>query len=161
MKEYRVIVNGEEYLVEIEETTIKPVSSNKGPISKKNEEKILTQKSIVNIKEKFKNDDNKDAKYIKNSNENKENKENRENKVKEEVGSNSNELEIITAPIPGTIFTISVKEGDQVLNGDVLLILEAMKMENEILATKNGVIREIKVKQGASVNVGDILVTIE
>lgn len=158
MKEYRVIVNGEEYLVEIEETTIKPVSSNKGPISKKNEEKILTQKSIVNIKEKFKNDDNKDAKYIKNSNEN---KENRENKVKEEVGSNSNELEIITAPIPGTIFTISVKEGDQVINGDVLLILEAMKMENEIVATKNGVIREIKVKQGASVNVGDILVTIE
>lgn len=134
MKEYRVIVNGEEYLVEIEEKTIKSISSPKGPVSKKNEEKVLVQKDIVKT----------------------------EKKVVESSNSGlSSGLEIVTAPIPGTIFTIAVKEGDKVLKGDVLLVLEAMKMENEIIAPKNGIIIEIKTKQGASVNVGDTLIVIE
>lgn len=143
MKEYRIIVNGEKYLVEIEETTVKPGFSPKGPISKKNEDKILVQKNIGSGEEKLKN------------------KENKSNKVKEDKESSSEGLEIVTAPIPGTIFTIAVKVGDKVSEGDVLLILEAMKMENEIIAPKSGIIIEIKTKQGASVNVGDTLIIIE
>jgi biotin carboxyl carrier protein len=69
--------------------------------------------------------------------------------------------EEVTAPLPGKILSIKVKLGDQVKEADVLLILEAMKMENEILAPKAGVIKEIKVAADQSVDVGAPMVTIE
>jgi len=69
--------------------------------------------------------------------------------------------EEVTAPLPGKILSIKVKPGDQVKEADVLLILEAMKMENEILAPKAGVIKEIKVEADQSVDVGTPMVTIE
>lgn len=71
--------------------------------------------------------------------------------VRDEVGS-------ISAPMPGTILRVAVAGGDSVKKGDTLLILEAMKMENEILAPHDGTIAEVKVAQGASVNAGDLLV---
>jgi len=64
----------------------------------------------------------------------------------------------ISAPMPGTILRVAVASGDAVKQGDTLLILEAMKMENEILAPHDGTISEVKVAQGASVNAGDLLV---
>ena len=64
------------------------------------------------------------------------------------------------APIPGTILDIKVNPGDQVKRGDILLILEAMKMENEILAPQDGTIASVNVSKGASVNSGDLLVSI-
>jgi biotin carboxyl carrier protein len=62
--------------------------------------------------------------------------------------------------MPGTILDIKVKQGDTVEAGQVVLILEAMKMENEILAPSAGVVDTIQVSKGASVNAGDILLSI-
>jgi len=58
---------------------------------------------------------------------------------------------IVTAPLPGTIFKINVKEGDEIQAGDVLLIMEAMKMENNIMAEKSGTIKSINIKEGDTV----------
>ena len=66
----------------------------------------------------------------------------------------------ITAPMPGTILDILVNTGDQVKKGDILLILEAMKMENEIVSPQDGVIASVNTSKGASVNSGDLLVSI-
>lgn len=67
---------------------------------------------------------------------------------------------LIKAPLPGTILEMKVKEGDAVKQGDILLIMEAMKMENNIKADHEGKITSIKVKQGDSVLEGDVLVEI-
>ena len=69
--------------------------------------------------------------------------------------------EVVEAPMPGTILSIDVNEGDMVKSGQVLVILEAMKMENEILAPRDGKVANIGVTKGASVNTGDKLVVIE
>lgn len=66
----------------------------------------------------------------------------------------------IKAPMPGTILDIKVNEGQEVKSGEVLVILEAMKMENELVALKDGVVQSINVSKGASVNSGDVLITI-
>lgn len=66
----------------------------------------------------------------------------------------------IKAPLPGTILQISVKEGDLVKSGDKLLVMEAMKMENNITADKEGKVTAVKVKEGDSVLEGDVLVEI-
>ncbi|WP_432663318.1 biotin/lipoyl-containing protein [Wukongibacter baidiensis] len=66
----------------------------------------------------------------------------------------------ITAPMPGTVLDIKVNVGDTVSNGDVLLILEAMKMENEIMAPAGGKIVSVNATKGASVNAGDVLIVI-
>lgn len=70
-------------------------------------------------------------------------------------------LSKVDAPLPGTIFKVLVKEGDAVKKGQAILILEAMKMENNILAEKDGVINKIHIAEGDSVLQGDILVEIE
>lgn len=69
--------------------------------------------------------------------------------------------EVIEAPMPGNIWKIEVKEGDKVKAGDILLILEAMKMENEILAPRDGIVASINTTQGATVNTGDKLVVLD
>lgn len=66
----------------------------------------------------------------------------------------------VTAPMAGKIISIKVKRGEQVKAGQVLCILEAMKMENEITAPTAGTVREILVSEGASVNEGDPLFVI-
>lgn len=67
----------------------------------------------------------------------------------------------ITAPMPGTVLNVKVTPGQGVKAGDILVILEAMKMENEILAPTNGIIDTIQVAKGASVKANDVLVTIK
>jgi len=67
----------------------------------------------------------------------------------------------VESPMPGTILSISVSEGDSVSNGDVLLVLEAMKMENEITSEVDGTVASINVKNGAAVDAGEVLVVIE
>ena len=66
----------------------------------------------------------------------------------------------VEAPMPGTILRIDVKAGDSVNEGDVLCILEAMKMENEIVAPCAGTVASVNVNQGQSVNSGDLLVSL-
>lgn len=69
--------------------------------------------------------------------------------------------EVVTAPMPGNILKVAVNEGSTVKAGDILLILEAMKMENEILAPRDGKVASIAVTTGASVNTGDKLVVLD
>ncbi len=66
----------------------------------------------------------------------------------------------VSAPMPGTVLDIKVSEGDTVADGQVLMILEAMKMENEIMAPTGGTISSIHVNKGASVNSGDVMIVI-
>ncbi len=68
------------------------------------------------------------------------------------AGANS-----VTAPMPGTINAVKVTSGQQVKKGDVLFILEAMKMENEIYADKDGKVGQVFVQKGASVSTGSPL----
>ncbi|MEI6856944.1 biotin/lipoyl-containing protein [Psychrilyobacter sp.] len=68
--------------------------------------------------------------------------------------------ESVTAPMPGTITKIFKSVGDAVSKGETLLILEAMKMENEIRATCDGILTNIHAEQGESVNAGDVLVVL-
>ena len=67
----------------------------------------------------------------------------------------------VKAPMPGTINDIKVTEGQAVKAGEVLVILEAMKMENEIMSPADGIVKQIAVAKGASVSSGDVLVVVQ
>jgi biotin carboxyl carrier protein len=67
----------------------------------------------------------------------------------------------ITAPMPGKIVRVLVEQGAEVAAGDGLLVVEAMKMQNEIKAPKSGMVVELYVEQGATVAAGDVLVIVE
>lgn len=67
----------------------------------------------------------------------------------------------VKAPMPGTILNVKVQQGASVKKGDVLIILEAMKMENEVTAPRDGVVSQLNVAQGASVSTGDILLALQ
>ncbi len=71
------------------------------------------------------------------------------------------EGEKINAPMPGNILAVNVKEGDAVKKGQVLMILEAMKMENEIMAGTDGTVTSVCVAKGATVETGTVLCTIK
>ncbi len=68
--------------------------------------------------------------------------------------------EVVKAPMPGTILKVNVSQGQAVKSGTVLCVLEAMKMENEILAPKDGTVTQVAVSKGASVDTGAPLVVI-
>ena len=68
--------------------------------------------------------------------------------------------EVVKAPMPGNILKINVAPGRKVEEGDVLIVLEAMKMENEIVATKSGTVAQVAVSKGAVVETGAPLVVI-
>lgn len=68
--------------------------------------------------------------------------------------------ELVKSPMPGNILKINVAQGQKVSEGDVLLVLEAMKMENEIVATKSGTVAQIVTAKGAVVETGAPLVVI-
>lgn len=67
----------------------------------------------------------------------------------------------VKAPMPGNILDVKVKAGDKVTNGQCLVVLEAMKMENEIPAPKDGVVTSVLVAKGATVEAGSVLVTLQ
>ncbi len=64
----------------------------------------------------------------------------------------------IVSPMPGTILKINVTEGQAVKRGDVLLVFEAMKMENEMQAPADGTVKKVVTSVGASINTGDVLI---
>ncbi len=76
-------------------------------------------------------------------------------KIKSKVGK------LVKAPLPGTIFKMKVKIGDEVSPGDTLLIMEAMKMENNIQAQVEGKVKAIMIKEGDAVLQNDILLELE
>lgn len=69
--------------------------------------------------------------------------------------------ESLNAPMPGNILDIKVKAGDSVTKGQVLLILEAMKMENEIMAPRDAVVAGVHVNKGDSVDSGKLLISLQ
>ncbi|MCF8405830.1 MAG: biotin/lipoyl-binding protein [Bacteroidales bacterium] len=78
-----------------------------------------------------------------------------ETKIKKTIGATQ-----IKSPLPGNILQVFVKVGDEVKKGDRLLIYEAMKMENAVLAEKDGMVSQVKVQKGESVLEGDVLIEI-
>lgn len=66
----------------------------------------------------------------------------------------------VLAPLPGNIIQLMVKEGDEISKGAKLLIMEAMKMENDVLAEKDGIVKSVKVNAGDTVLQGDVLIEI-
>lgn len=83
-----------------------------------------------------------------------------DNKVSIEDSSNK-DGEFVKSPMQGSILSVNVKKGDKVLKGDVLLILEAMKMENEIVSNVSGVVEDVFVVKGKNVDNGEILLVIK
>ena len=85
----------------------------------------------------------------------------------EPAGGSSDEVEIegdgevVDAEMQGTILDIEVEVGDEVAAGDVLVVLEAMKMENDIVASSGGTVTDIAVEEDQSVDMGDVLVVLE
>jgi biotin carboxyl carrier protein len=82
----------------------------------------------------------------------------------EEAGiakASADKLRPVKTPLPGTILKVLVKAGDVVKAGDTLLIMEAMKMENNIFAEKAGKVHSVKVKEGDAVLQNDVLLLIE
>ena len=69
--------------------------------------------------------------------------------------------EQVNAPMPGNIVDVKVKAGDAVKKGDVLVVLEAMKMENEIMAPRDAKVAQVLATKGSAVNTGDALVVLE
>ena len=69
--------------------------------------------------------------------------------------------EAINAPMPGNILAVNVTAGDSVKKGQVLMVLEAMKMENEIMAPRDGKVTAVAVAKGAAVESGALLCTIQ
>ncbi|HCJ10528.1 MAG TPA: hypothetical protein DHW14_05125, partial [Clostridiales bacterium] len=69
--------------------------------------------------------------------------------------------ERVEAPLPGTVVAVRVRPGQEVRKGEVLVVLEAMKMENEVVAPRGGIVRDVPVEKGDTVSLGDVLVTLE
>ncbi len=124
-RKFKVVVDGKEYIVEIEEL---------------GEATQMSQQSVAPAQPKY---EPKPAAVSAP----------KAPEVKVEGGA-------VTAPMPGKILDIKVNKGDKVKAGDVLVILEAMKMENEIVAPKDGVVKEINVNVGDNVDRGTVLVVI-
>lgn len=82
-------------------------------------------------------------------------KEPKSEKPKSQAGDN-----VVRSPMPGTIVDINVSVGQTVKEGETLLILEAMKMENEIVSPSSATVKEIAVTKGANVNTNDVLVVL-
>ncbi len=82
----------------------------------------------------------------------------KDSKIKKSVSSRAYTL---NAPLPGNIFKILKQEGDEVKKGETIIIMEAMKMENNIQSEKDGKISSIKVKEGDAVLQNDVLAEIE
>ncbi|PZD77010.1 acetyl-CoA carboxylase biotin carboxyl carrier protein subunit [Mesonia sp. K7] len=82
----------------------------------------------------------------------------------DQMGLSVNEGQMVNevnAPMPGLILEISVNEGDEIKEGDFLLVLEAMKMENTITSPRDGVIKSISVAKGETVDKNQVLIVFE
>ncbi|TDO71138.1 biotin carboxyl carrier protein [Halanaerobium saccharolyticum] len=140
MKKFRVEVDGEEFIVRIEE--IGNIESSEAVSKSRESAGIISE---VASKSKPKKADSESKKQPQ-----------KEMAVPSDIGEGD-----VVAPMPGSILEINFKKGDRVSKGDVLIILEAMKMENKITAAQSGTVKEIKVRVGDSVDAEDVMLVIE
>lgn len=131
MKKFMVTVDGNSYEVEVEEVIDGSTPSNNSGNTEVEEKPVLQTSKKVNTAAST---------------------------AKKTVPAGAT---TIKAPMPGTILDIKVNEGDDIKKGQVLCILEAMKMENEIMAPNDGKIASVNTSKGVSVESGDILFSIE
>jgi pyruvate carboxylase subunit B len=148
VRSFSVSVGGEKYSVDVEEVGGKP-----RVIAVGDTQPLLVKKDAAPPKEKEAGEKD-EAKPKK-----------EESKPKVEKGealapTNSNGEYSIIAPMPGMIVQFEVKVGDKVKEGDVLVILEAMKMQNNLTSRVNGVVKSLKVSPGTSVEKDQVLLTI-
>lgn len=132
MKKYNITVNGTSYEVEVEE--IEMDSSNTTAIKSESKQKTIPKKVEPVVHKEV-------SKVVPNQ-------------------SVSDSATTIEAPMPGAILDIKVKVGDMVAAGDVVLILEAMKMENEITSPASGKVSAIHTSKGNNVGSGDVLISL-
>ena len=138
MKTYNFTIRGNKYTVNINsfEDNVIELEVNGTPYSVELEQEVKTVKTPKLVRpEKIRTE---------------------EKKIQDTSGTSK-----VMAPLPGTILKLTKKEGDTVKKGDVVLIMEAMKMENNILAEKDGTIKTIRVSEGETVLQGDVLLEIE
>ncbi|MBN2487183.1 MAG: biotin/lipoyl-binding protein [Bacteroidales bacterium] len=135
MKKFNFKINGNQYGVEIKniEGNIAKIEVNGTPYDIEIEQEVKTSKTPTIVR-----------KVVPTK---------AEDIEKKEGGSSTP----VKAPLPGKIMHIKAKPGDIVKKGDVLLVMEAMKMENNVMASKDGVVETVKVKPGDAVLEGDVL----
>ena len=138
MKKFRIKIENKEYIVEVEELD-QQGQSNTAP--------SISQKPVKTISK-----EEPSSKTNTNKNES-------QKAVKEKV-SESTSSEEIKAPMPGKILKVMVNVGDEIADGEPVLILEAMKMENEIYASANGKVKKVNVNINDMVDTGDTLIII-
>ncbi|WP_055665376.1 biotin/lipoyl-containing protein [Desnuesiella massiliensis] len=145
MKRYYVTVNGKRYEVEIEEVKgeFSPRASVATTANAEAPQAPVPAPAQVEAPEPV------------------EKKEVVEEKSQPQPAAANAEGEKIECPMPGTILKVNINPGDQVKKGDVLFILEAMKMENEIMAARDGKIVQVAIAKGTAVNTGDLLAVIQ
>ena len=136
MKKYLIKVNGNQYEVEVEE-----LKHDHKYISKEKETKSYAPVALVSPKHEAGSVAGKHA----------------ESGQSDSLVSGVH----IKAPMPGTVLIVNAKIGDLVKKDQVLVVLEAMKMENELVAPEDGSVKAINAEAGKTVSVGDILVTLE
>jgi biotin carboxyl carrier protein len=138
MKKYKFQINGTSYQVDIKDTAdnVIQLEVNGSPFEVKMETEVKKSKTPTLIRT-----------------------EPRPVQKVESLAANASTKKV-NSPLPGVIHSIMVKEGDKVKIGDVLLVLEAMKMENQILAEASGTVSAIKVQPHSTVLQGDLLVEI-
>ncbi len=147
MKKYHIKVNGVMFDVEVEEAAVDAAAEKAEKSPEKTEEKAVSDRQ--------ENTQAQRARAPKTP------KKKTENAGAGNAAASVSADDALLSPMPGTVLDICVSPGDEVYAGETLIILEAMKMENEINSHKTGRIREIFVKKGDSVNTGDILLAVE
>jgi len=139
VKKYRVSVNGKTYEVEVEEMG-----------QSQTNEVVYTEKSSQQPE--------KSEKTVKPAPKKNEKKE--EVEVTEEQSQSSGNHTEIVAPMAGLVIEVQAKTGKKVEPGDKLLVLEAMKMENDIISDTSGIIKDVNCKKGDNVETGQVLITV-
>ena len=141
VRKFKVKVNGEEFNVEVEELNGQSAS---GPSSRTASPKAQSETGKENTAV------SKEVSNVVSS-----------NSSRSKESANLSGKKIVSAPLPGKIISVNVKKGDSVKKGDLLLVLEAMKMENEIFASTDGTIVDILVSPGDYVSTGDKMIVME
>ncbi|MBK9292298.1 MAG: biotin/lipoyl-binding protein [Bacteroidetes bacterium] len=143
MRNFKFTIRGNEYEVEVLriEGNLAEIEVNGTPYQVEIERKKVESKTPILVRSAITNNPNAEN-------------------VKIKAGAEAR-LSKIVAPLPGQIIQILVKPGDQVKRGQKLLVYEAMKMENNLLAEKDGIIKVVKVNLGDNVLQGDLLIEME